>query len=73
MRVFLRSVFLSFLTCNVLWVAGVAAQEPRGIVSGRVTDASQGVLHGARIELQPGGQSAQSDANGEFSTRGSAM
>jgi TonB-dependent receptor len=67
MRVSLRSVIVSFLLCNVLWVGGVVAQEPRGTVSGRVTDASQGVLQSARIELQPGGQSAQSDSNGEFS------
>jgi TonB-dependent receptor len=69
MRVSFRSVFVSFLLCNVLWVAGVAAQEPRGTVTGRVTDASQGVLQNARIELQPGGLSAQSDANGEFSVK----
>jgi hypothetical protein len=69
MRVLLRFVFASFLLCNVLWVTGVAAQGRRGTVTGRVTDASQGVLPGARIELQPGGLSAQSDANGEFSVK----
>jgi len=64
-----RSLLVFFLLCNVLWVTGVAAQERRGTVTGHVTDASQGVLQGARIELQPGGLSAQSDANGEFSVK----
>src|SRR5450755_3754731 len=64
-----RSLLVFFLLCNVLWVTGVAAQERRGTVTGHVTDASQGVLQGARIELQPSGLSAQSDANGEFSVK----
>jgi TonB-dependent receptor len=66
MRVSLRSVVLSFLLCNVLWVAGTSAQERRGTITGRVMDASQGVLQGARVELQPGGITAVSDGHGEF-------
>ncbi len=46
------------------------AQELRGIISGRVTDASQGVLPGARIQVQPIGKEATSDSNGEFSIQG---
>jgi TonB-dependent receptor len=59
-------VVLSFLLCNVLWVAGTSAQERRGTITGRVMDASQGVLQGARVELQPGGITAVSDGHGEF-------
>ena len=66
MRVCLRSVFLSFLLCNVLWVAGTSAQERRGTITGRIMDASQGVLQGARVELEPGGIAAVSDGHGEF-------
>ena len=66
MRVSLRAVLLSFLLCNVLWVAGTSAQERRGTITGRVMDASQGVLQGARVELQPGGITAVSDGHGEF-------
>ena len=66
MRVSLRSVFLSFLLCNVLWVAGTSAQERRGTITGRIMDASQGVLQGARVELEPGGIAAVSDGHGEF-------
>jgi TonB-dependent receptor len=66
MRVSLRSVVLSLLLCDVLWVAGTSAQERRGTITGRVMDASQGVLQGARVELQPGGITAVSDEHGEF-------
>src|SRR4029077_8412625 len=68
MRVSARPLFL-LLMLNMLWLTGASAQERRGTITGRVMDASQGVLPGARIELQPGGQSTQSDANGEFSIK----
>src|SRR5713226_6405389 len=62
----LRSLFLVFLVFGVLWVAGAVGQERRGTITGRVTDASQGVLPGARVELQPTGKSAVSDCHGDF-------
>ncbi len=62
----LRSLFLVFLVFGVLWVAGAVGQERRGTITGRVTDASQGVLPGARVELQPTGKSAVSDGHGDF-------
>lgn len=68
MRVSARPLFL-LLMLNMLWLTGTSAQERRGTITGRVMDASQGVLPGARIELQPGGQSTQSDASGEFSIK----
>lgn len=54
---------------SILLVGASSAQQGAGAISGKVVDPSQGVLQGARIELQPGGRSAQSDANGEFSLR----
>jgi len=66
MRVSLRAVLLSFLLCNVFWVAGTYAQERRLTITGRVVDASQGVLQGARVEMQPSGITAVSDGQGEF-------
>ena len=66
MREHLRSLFFVFLVFGVLWVTGSAAQERRGTITGRVTDATQGVLPGARVELQPTGKSAVSDAHGDF-------
>lgn len=54
------------LVITLLLVSGLSAQQGAGSITGKVTDPSQGVLQGARIELQPGRQSTQSDANGEF-------
>src|SRR3984893_17757786 len=66
MRVGLRSLFLFVMMLNLLWVRATAAQERRGTITGRVADASLGVLRGARVELQPTGKSAVSDSHGEF-------
>src|SRR5713226_3649896 len=66
MYVRLRSLFLFVLMFNLVWITQTAAQERRGTITGRVMDASQGVLPGARVELQPTGKSAVSDAHGEF-------
>jgi TonB-dependent receptor len=66
MREYCRPLFFVVLFFCVLWVARSAGQERRGTITGRVTDASQGVLPGARIELQPSGKSAVSDAHGDF-------
>ena len=43
-----------------------SAQERKGTITGQVTDASHGVLRGARVELQPKGQPATTDNQGEF-------
>ena len=66
MRASLRSLFVLVLMLDVLWVGGAAAQERRGTITGRVMDASQGVLPGARVELQPTGKSAVSNGRGDF-------
>ena len=66
MRASLRLLFLLVLMFNLFWVGRIAAQERRGTITGRVMDASQGVLPGARVELQPMGKSAVSNGRGDF-------
>jgi outer membrane receptor protein involved in Fe transport len=62
----LVAVVLAVLSCNMLWPVSLDAQERRGMITGNVTDAGQGILPGARVELQPGGQSVASNAQGQF-------
>lgn len=69
MRTFVRNLFLFGFLLQLL-SSGSFAQPGNGTIAGKVTDASQGVLAGARIELQPGGKSVVSDSNGEFSITG---
>ncbi len=61
--------FASISLVMTLLLSSASAQQGAGTITGKVSDASQGVLPGARIELQPGGQTAQSDANGEFTIK----
>ena len=68
MRPFLR--LITFLTVTIFYISTVTAQEARGAIHGKVTDASQGVLAGAGIELQPSGKTTVSDSDGEFSITG---
>lgn len=56
----LALLLLSFLPTAV-------AQNKRGTISGTVLDAAGRVLQGARVEVQPGGATALSDTQGEFS------
>ncbi len=69
MRVSLSYIWSS-LFLILLLLAVAAAQDGQGIVTGKVTDAIQGILTGARIETQPGGKTAVSDSSGEFSIPG---
>jgi len=48
-------------------VAPSSAQTARGTIRGRVTDTQGAVLRAARVELQPGGQYAITDDQGQFS------
>src|SRR5258708_7377849 len=61
-----RSIVVFTLMFSGLWLGNALAQERKGTITGRVVDASQGVLPGAQVELQPGGQTATSDGHGEF-------
>ena len=56
------------VACVVLFSIStiVGAQERGGTITGLVTDSGHYVLPGARVELQPAGQSAVSDAEGRF-------
>lgn len=57
-------LFLSFI--NLLWLVPAQAQERKGAITGRVTDAEHAVLQGARVKLQPNGRAVVSDAQGQF-------
>src|SRR5581483_1987194 len=52
----------------VVLISGVtlSAQVRPGTISGRVTDVSHALLQGARIEVQPRGETAVSDGQGQF-------
>src|ERR1700739_3828818 len=69
MRLISHYVFLSVVTV-LLSSVGAMAQGGSGSIAGKVTDSSQGILRGARVEIQPGGKVATSDANGDFSITG---
>jgi TonB-dependent receptor len=65
----LRSLFMALLLSPLfisLTAAPGLAQTGRGAISGRVTDSGGAVLQAARVEVQPGGQSAVTDAQGQF-------
>ncbi|AXC13012.1 TonB-dependent receptor [Acidisarcina polymorpha] len=55
------------LTLLVLFMSSYAqGQSTRGSIQGTVVDAVNAVLQGARVELQPGGQTTSSDTQGSF-------
>lgn len=60
------SLLLVALLFNVLWLQPVLAQERKGTITGHATDTNHDPLVGARIELQPQGHTAASDAQGQF-------
>jgi TonB-dependent receptor len=66
MRRVLNSIFLVALICNGLWLSGLRAQERKGTITGHVTDTNHDALVGARVELQPSGQTAATDTQGQF-------
>ena len=69
MRRVLHSFLVVALLCNLLVAAGLSAQERKGSVTGHATDTNHDALVGARIELQPLGRTAASDAEGQFTIR----
>ena len=69
MRRVLHSFLVVALLCNLLVAAGLNAQERKGSVTGHATDTNHDALVGARIELQPLGRTAASDAEGQFTIR----
>src|SRR5262245_33616031 len=67
---FILSLFFIALVCGLFQATPAAAQEHKGTISGRVTDASHAVLQGARVELKPNGPTAVSDNEGQFTISG---
>jgi TonB-dependent receptor len=65
-------LLLLALACSVLYVAPATAQERKGTITGHVTDATHAVLRGAQVQLQPSGQTAVSDDQGQFIISGVA-
>jgi TonB-dependent receptor len=68
-REFLRVCAVASVVCllgaGFMAIPGFA-QTSRGAISGRVTDAQGAVLQAARVELQPSGQFALTDTQGQF-------
>jgi TonB-dependent receptor len=62
-------VVLAIMSC-VAWLFQAGAQERKGTISGHVTDASHGILQGARVQVQPTGQIAATDSQGQFTVSG---
>src|SRR5262249_41504731 len=67
---FRRVFVVSLLVTSMLGMLTAGAQERRGTITGRVIDPSRAVVPGARVEVQPGGQTAVSDGKGEFTIAG---
>lgn len=65
-RVVVRVLRFMFVLGMGLTVGAGFAQNVRGGVSGRVTDSAGAVLRAARVEVQPGGQFAITDDQGQF-------
>src|SRR5215471_1958412 len=60
------SFLLWTLIVFTMWTTSAFAQQRRGAITGRVSDKEHAVLQGARIEVQPGGKTAVSDSQGQF-------
>ena len=61
-----HAVVLAVLWGALSCLTPLHGQERRGMITGSVTDVEQSILPGARVELQPGGQSVVSNAQGQF-------
>src|SRR2546423_14758501 len=69
MRKLLSSLFLFVSLTSMLGLIPIHAPERTGSITGTVTDASGGVLPGARVELTPTAQLFVSNGQGQFSMR----
>jgi len=67
-----RAVFSAISVLSLLFAISASAQSGRGSISGRVADSAGAVLQGARVELQPGGESVITNQQGEFTISGLA-
>jgi TonB-dependent receptor len=58
-------LFFTAAVC-LLWQPSVTAQSSRGTVTGTAKDSGDSVLQGARVQLDPSGQQAVTDDQGQF-------
>ncbi|MFI5057510.1 MAG: TonB-dependent receptor [Candidatus Acidiferrales bacterium] len=64
-----RSLYLFSLVTlllSMLWASPTNAQERRATITGHATDTNHDPLVGAKVELEPSGQTAVTDAQGTF-------
>jgi outer membrane receptor protein involved in Fe transport len=66
MRKSIAVVFFAAVPVSLFTIISASAQERKGSITGRVTDINHDPLVGARVELQPLGQTTASDAQGQF-------
>src|SRR5260221_12092268 len=66
MRKSIAVVFFAAVLVSLFTIISASAQERKGSITGRVTDISHDPLVGARVELQPLGQTTTSDDRCEF-------
>ncbi|HEY6306738.1 MAG TPA: TonB-dependent receptor [Candidatus Angelobacter sp.] len=72
MRKSLLAVVMMILMSALFQRIPAGAQERKGTITGRVADATHAVIKGARVELQPSGQTTVSDDQGQFLISGVA-
>jgi TonB-dependent receptor len=66
MRKSLHLFSLVVFVLSILWLSPVNAQERKATITGHATDTNHDPLVGAKVELQPLGQTAVTDAEGGF-------
>ncbi len=64
------AVLSAALVLSFFLATFASGQTGKGAISGRVVDSGGAVLQGARVELQPGGASAVTSQQGEFTISG---
>jgi TonB-dependent receptor len=66
MRKSLHLFSLVVFVLSILWLSPANAQERKATITGHATDTNHDPLVGAKVELQPLGQTAVTDAEGAF-------
>jgi TonB-dependent receptor len=65
-----RTTILSLVFSLALFAAPARAQNARSSIQGRVTDSAGGVLQGASVTVQPGGEHTVTGNEGQFAIAG---
>jgi TonB-dependent receptor len=68
----LSLITVTLVISTIFCAAALVAQERTSTITGRVTDSTHALLQGARIQVQPTGQTAVSNSKGEFTISGLA-